>query len=69
MINFRSDKGSVTLYVLTAMSLVIISLIAVYMHVANKQVTQLEVSEQIKAVYEKDFNNINLIYDSLISGE
>ena len=69
MINFRSDKGSVTLYVLGAMSLLTITLVALYMPATNKQITQLDVSEQIKAVYEKDLNSVNLIYDALVSGK
>jgi len=69
MINFRSDRGSVTMYVLAAMSFLTIALIAVYMSVTNKQITQLDVSEQIKSVYEKDINSVNVIYDALVSGD
>ena len=67
MINFKGDKGSVSLYVISAMSLVTITLIALYMSVTNKQITQLEVSEQIKSVYEKDLNNVDLIYNELVN--
>jgi len=69
MINLKSEKGGVTVYVLAAMLLITIMLMALYVSTANKQVTQLEVAEQIKFIYEKDLNNIDSVYNGLISVE
>lgn len=45
MVNLKSEKGGVTIYVLVSMLILAITLIAVYILVTNKQVTQLEVTE------------------------
>jgi len=66
MINFRSEKGGVTVYVLAAMILVTIALVALYISITNKQVTQLEIAEQIKGIYEEDVANIDDLYNSLV---
>lgn len=66
MINLKSEKGGVTVYVLVAMLILTVTLISIYISITNKQITQLEVSEQIKAVYEKDMNNIDGVYNNLV---
>ena len=67
MVNLKSEKGGVTIYVLVSMIILAITLIAVYILVTNKQVTQLEVTEQIKATYEKNLNNIDAEYNELVT--
>lgn len=67
MVNLKSEKGGVTIYVLVSMLILAITLIAVYILVTNKQVTQLEVTEQIKATYEKNLNNIDAEYNELVT--
>ena len=69
MVNLKSEKGGVTIYVLMTMLILIITLVAIYISLTNKQITQLEVAEQIKTTYEKDINNIDEIYNELISNE
>ena len=66
-INIKSQTGSVTLYTIIALTVISIILISLYYRTANKQAADLEVSQEIKAVYEKDVNNINEIYDNLVS--
>ena len=66
---FKSQKGSVTLYVAITFVVVTIILIGIYFSVINKQNTDLAVSQQIKATYEKDVNNVNEIYDNMIDSE
>lgn len=67
MVNLKSEKGGVTIYVLVSMLILAITLIAFYILVTNKQVTQLEVTEQIKATYEKNLNNIDAEYNELVT--
>lgn len=67
MINYKSEKGGVTIYVLSAMVILIIALISIYVSLNNKQMAQLDVAEQIKSLYEEDINNMNEIYDNLVS--
>jgi len=66
MINFRSEKGGVTVYVIAAMILLTITLVAVYISMTNKHVTQLDVAEQIKSIYEEDMDNIDGVYNELV---
>ena len=67
MVNLKSEKGGVTIYVLVSMLILAITLNAVYILVTIKQVTQLEVTEQIKATYEKNLNNIDAEYNELVT--
>ena len=66
MLNLRSEKGGVTIYVLFAMLILTITLIAIYVSATNKQITQLEITEQIKSTYGKNMNNIYTVYNSLV---
>ncbi len=50
MINYKSEKGGVTIYVLSAMVILIIALISIYVSLNNKQMAQLDVAEQIKSL-------------------
>ena len=66
MLNLRSEKGGVTIYVLFAMLILTITLVAIYVTATNKQITQLEITEQIKSTYEKNMNNIDAEYNKLV---
>lgn len=68
MIDLKNEKGGIIIYVLVAMIILIATLGALYASATNKQVSQLEVAEQIKAVYEKDLNNVDNIYNNLVLG-
>ena len=61
----KSEKGSVTLFVLASMGILLIALISIYVSTTNKQLTQLEITEQIKTVYEKDYNRKDDVYEEL----
>lgn len=65
-INLKSEKGAISLYVLLAMLLITITLVALYVSLTNEHLTQLDVAEQIKLTYEKDMNNIDDVYNNLI---
>ncbi len=66
MQNLRSENGGVTIYVLVGMLILTITLVAIYVSATNKQVTQLEIAEQIKSTYGKNMNNIDTVYNSLV---
>lgn len=68
-INLKNEKGAVSLYVLLAMLLITITLVSLYVSLTNKHLTQLDVAEQIKSIYEKDINNIDNVYNNLVSIE
>lgn len=67
MKNLKSEKGGVIIYVLVAMLILTLTLIAIYILLTNKQVTQLEIAEQIKETYEKDMDDINAVYSNLVN--
>lgn len=67
MINLKSAKGGVAIYVLVSMLILSITLMVAYVLVTNKQEMQLEIAEQIKASYEKDMDNIDMVYNRLIA--
>ena len=62
----RSERGSISLYVLVAMLITLIILLGVYTVNSQKQAQDLEVTKQIKSIYEKDVKNIDAVYDSLV---
>ena len=68
-INLKNEKGAVSFYVLLAMLLITITLVSLYVSLTNKHLTQLDVAEQIKSIYEKDINNIDNVYNNLVSIE
>ena len=67
-INIKSQKGSVTLYTIIALTVVTIVLVGIYFSIVNKQKSDLEVGQQIKAIYEKDVNNVDDVYTNLVEG-
>lgn len=66
-INMKSERGAITIYVIMAMLILTITLIALYVSITNKQISDLETAEQIKSIYEKDMNNIDVIYNNLVN--
>jgi len=49
----RSEKGSITVYVLIAMLTFSAFLMAIYVRNSNKEMAQIEITEKIKSIYEK----------------
>ena len=62
---YKNEKGGVSIYVLVTMLILIIILMGIYNSKINKQITQLEVAQQIKSTYEEDTNNVDDIYNHL----
>ena len=62
----KSENGSVSLYALVAILIILIILLGVYVSNSQKQAQNLEVTKQIKTIYEKDVNNLNSVYTNLI---
>lgn len=70
MRNFlKNENGSISLYVLVAMILLLTILLGIYMYNAQKQAQNLEVTKEIKTTYEKDINNIDNIYNNLVANK
>jgi len=63
---FRSEKGSITLFVLVTMLFFMYILISVYMNQNNKINAQKKQIQQIQQEYNKD-ENMEEIYNDLIS--
>lgn len=63
----KNEQGSVSLYALMAMLILLTILLSVYVFNSQKQSQNLEVTKQIKTVYEKDVNNIDNVYNNLIA--
>lgn len=64
---FKNQRGSVSLYALVAMLLLLTILLGIYVYNSQKQAQNLEITKQIKSVYEKDVNNIDNVYNNLIA--
>ena len=60
--NLKSQKGAVTLFVLVSCMFFLASVVSVQMYMQSKQMAVDKEYRQIKANYEKDINNIDLIY-------
>ena len=63
----KNEKGSVSLYALIAMLILMVVLLNVYIFNTQKQSRNLEITKQIKTTYEKDINNVNNVYNNLIA--
>jgi len=63
---FRSEKGSITLFVLVTMLFFVYIMISVYMNQNNKMNAQKKQIQQIQQEYNKD-ENMEEIYNDLIS--
>lgn len=62
----RSEKGSITVYVLLAMLTLTAFLMAIYIKNSNTEMAQLETTEKIKAIYE-DYN-MDEVYATMKNG-
>lgn len=65
--DFKSKRGSITLFVLVSCLFFIASVACVNMYIQSKQSAIDREYRQIKATYEKDINNMDSIYEELSS--
>lgn len=63
--NLKSQKGSITLFVLVSCLFFLASVACINMYMQSKQVAVDREYRQVKANYEKDINNIDSIYTEL----
>ena len=66
---FKSEKGSITLFVLLAILFFLIVIFSVFMTSSNKNRIQLSELDKIKQEYEKDVENIDEIYEEVAAKE
>ena len=59
----KSEKGSITLFVLLAMLFFSAILLTAYIKMSNTSISQEEDISRIKEIYEKDIDNIEEVYD------
>lgn len=69
MINLKSEKGSITVFVLASCMFFIAAVTCMQMYMQSKQIAVDREYRQIKANYEKDIENINDIYNQLSQTE
>ena len=62
-----SENGSISLYALIAMIILISVLFGVYTYYSQKQIQNLDVTQEIKSVYERDVANVNEIYNNMVN--
>ena len=65
MINLKSQKGSITLFVLVSCLFFVATVVCIQMNVSSKQIAVEREYMQIKSNYEKDLTNMNEIYTRL----
>ncbi len=65
MINLKSEKGSITVFVIVAFIFCMTMLINIYWTSTNYQVTVLQAEQRIKEVYGEDVNRLQEIYQSV----
>ncbi len=65
MKNFKSERGSVTVFVIVAFIFTMTILLNLYWSNTNYQVTVLQAQQRISEIYGNDVNNVKEIYDSL----
>ena len=63
--NIKNEKGSITLFVLASCMFFIASVVCTNIYMQSQQSTIDKEYKQIKANYEKDINNMELIYNNL----
>ena len=61
----KSERGSISLYALIGMLILLTILLGTYIYYSQKYIQSLEVSEQIKAEYEKDYEDIAQVYSNI----
>lgn len=67
MNKLKSQKGGITIFVIVAFLFTMIILISIFWKNTNYQVTVLQDEQRIKATYGNDVNNVDKIYDNIIS--
>lgn len=67
MRRFKQENGGATLFVLVAMLFFSMFLIGMYMATANLESSQAEEVQVIKKTYEQGINEIDDIYETLVS--
>ena len=65
MKNLKSEKGSITVFVIIAFIFCMTILVHLYWTSSNYQITVLQAEQRIKEVYGEDVNNIQEIYDNI----
>lgn len=65
MTNLKSEKGSITVFVIVAFIFCMTMLINIYWTSTNYQVTVLQAEQRIKEVYGEDVNRLQEIYQSV----
>lgn len=63
----KSERGSVSLYALIAMLILLVILLNMYIYNAQRQAQNLEITKQIKSTYEQEANQVNQVYENLTS--
>ena len=67
MFNFKSEKGSITLFVLASCIFFIASVTCVQMYLNNKERAINQEYKQVKSNYEKNIGKEGEIYENLAS--
>ena len=65
----KQEKGSITLFVLIAMLFFVMFLVGMYMLSANSESSQSAEVSRIKEIYEQDVNNIDDVYETLVTAK
>ncbi len=65
MINIRSEKGSITVFVIVAFIFCMTILVNLYWTSTNYQVTVLQAQQRIKDTYGKEVEAVEDIYEGL----
>lgn len=64
----KSEKASISLYVLVSMLFFLIIILGLYFQVSSKTQIQNNQIEKIRKEYEKDIENMDTIYENLKDG-
>ncbi len=64
MTKLKSEKGSITVFVIIALIFCMTILINLYWTSTNYQVTVLQAQQRIQKIYGEDVNNVEQIYES-----
>ena len=67
MKRLKQEKGSITLFVLVSMLFFVLFLAGMYMLNSSKEQTGISETARIKGIYEKDVNQIDDIYATLVN--
>lgn len=65
MMKIKSERGSITVFVIVAFIFCMAILINLYWTSTNSQVTVLQAEQRLKEIYGEDVNNIDEIYDNM----